>query len=274
MPVNRVASNIVGTLIATILASAPAFGQTQEACLWSYDQAQRLRDRGKLIETRERLLVCAQDVCPELARKDCERWLREVDASTPSVVVRARDPDGRDAVDVQVWVDGAPFLRNLDGRARSLDPGVHFLRYEMTGGKAIQERIVVVEGEKNRLLMVDFARDRGDATPAPVRGPSRPAAAYLFAGIGVVGIAGFAYFASTGLSERSDLQRTCYPGCSAEEVDRARSKLVIGDISLVVGLASAGVATWLFVRPGPTTSTSFGIVPVTGGSMATVRGMF
>jgi hypothetical protein len=270
----RAMANIAGALTATILTTAPAFGQTQEACLWSYDQAQRLRDRGKLIETRERLLVCAQDVCPELARKDCERWLREVEASTPSVVVRARDPDGRDAVDVQMWVDGAPFLRTLDGRARSLDPGVHFLRFEMAGGKAIQERIVVVEGEKTRVLLVDFAKDPGDAAPATGRGSPRPAAAYIFAGIGVVGIAGFAYFAASGLSERSELLRTCYPSCSEAEVDRARSKLVIGDISLFIGLASGGVAAWLFVKPTATSSTSFGVVPVTGGSVATVRGMF
>ncbi len=272
MLVRRAASSVAGALTAILLSAAPAQAQTQEACLWSYDQAQRLRDRGKLIETRERLLVCAQDVCPELARKDCERWLRDVDASTPSVVVRARDPDGRDAVDVQVWVDGAPFLRNLDGRARPLDPGVHFLRYEMAGGKATQDRIVVVEGEKNRVLLVDFAKDAGDTTPATTRA-SRPAA-YLFAGIGVVGIAGFAYFASTGLSERSELERTCYPSCSEADVDRARSKLVIGDISLGLGITSAGVATWLFVRASPSSSTSFGVVPVTGGSVATVRGMF
>src|SRR5258707_7177981 len=125
MPGKRATRSIAAALTATILTTGPVLAQTQEACLWSYEQGQRLRDRGKLIETREKLLVCAQDVCPELARKDCERWLREVDASTPSVVVRARDPEGRDAVDVQMWVDGSPFLRRLDGRARPLDPGVH-----------------------------------------------------------------------------------------------------------------------------------------------------
>jgi hypothetical protein len=271
MPVSRFVPYIAGAVAAAVLGAAPALGQTQEACLWSYEQGQRLRDRGKLIETREKLLVCAQDVCPELARKDCERWLREVEASTPSVVVRARDPDGHDAVDVQVWVDGAPFLRRLDGRVRALDPGVHFLRYEMSGGKAVQERIVVVEGEKNRILLVDFAKD---ATEPPTGSAGRPVTPYIFAGIGVVGLAGFAYFAASGLSERSDLQRTCYPSCSEADVDHARSKLVIGDISLAVGLASAGVATWLFLRPNPTSSTSFGVIPVTGGSVATVRGMF
>ena len=223
---NRAGWCLAGVLVATFLATVPAFGQTQEACLWSYEQGQRLRDRGKLIETREKLLVCAQDVCPELARKDCERWLREVDASTPSVVVRARDPEGRDAVDVQMWVDGSPFLRRLDGRARPLDPGVHFLRYEMAGGKAFQERIVVVEGEKNRILLVDFAKDSGDAAPSTTKGPSRPASAYVFAGIGVIGLAGFAYFASAGLSERSDLERSCFGRCSEEQIDRARSKLM------------------------------------------------
>ena len=223
---NRAGWCLAGVLVATFLATVPAFGQTQEACLWSYEQGQRLRDRGKLIETREKLLVCAQDVCPELARKDCERWLREVDASTPSVVVRARDPEGRDAVDVQMWVDGSPFLRRLDGRARPLNPGVHFLRYEMAGGKAFQERIVVVEGEKNRILLVDFAKDSGDAAPSTTKGPSRPASAYVFAGIGVIGLASFAYFASAGLSERSDLERSCFGRCSEEQIDRARSKLI------------------------------------------------
>ena len=61
-----------------------------------------------------------------------------------------------------------------------------------------------------------------------------------------VGIGSFAIFGISGKSDVDDLQK-CKPNCEEDKVDSARTKLIIADISLGVGVIAAAVSAYLFI---------------------------
>ena len=70
---------------------------------------------------------------------------------------------------------------------------------------------------------------------------------YALAGVGAVALGSFAFFAVTGKSDENDLRDRCSPNCPESDVDSVRTKYLVADISLGVGIASLGAATFLFV---------------------------
>jgi hypothetical protein len=84
-----------------------------------------------------------------------------------------------------------------------------------------------------------------------------------------------------GKSDVDDLQN-CKPNCAESDVDSARTKLIIADISLGVGVIGVGVAAFLyFTRPKIETKVQTGISslrltggPVHGGGAAGIGGSF
>jgi hypothetical protein len=263
-------------LLACSTLSRSAFAQSKTECIDAYEQAQSLRMDGHLKAARDQLLVCNQPACPVLARDDCSRWLAEVQAAMPSIAVAAKDAAGKDVVDITVQLDGERVLDALFGRAFQIDPGVHALRVESPGREPIEQRIVVVEGEKLRAVNVVFSAPTKALPPALPAAKARsnpPVLGYALAGVGAVGLAGFAYFATSGLSARQDLQSTCAPHCAQDDVDAARRKLIIGDISLGIGTAAAlGAGYLLFLRPRHDTTAAVQVG--NGGAYAVVTGRF
>ncbi|MGK3962733.1 hypothetical protein WMF38_00910 [Sorangium sp. So ce118] len=158
---------------ALSLAGADARAQpSKRACAAAYERAQGLRRDGKLIAAREALIACSQPTCPAAAVADCGPWLAEVEKSLPSVVIAARDAGGRERLDVRVLVDGRLLAAALDGKALPVDPGPHTFRYEPAGGPAVEERVLIREGEKNRAITVILG-----APPAGGLSSARPLAA-------------------------------------------------------------------------------------------------
>jgi len=108
-----------------------------------------------VLEAREALLVCQQESCPVVVRKDCTSELEQVEAAIPSVVVVVRDAHGDDVTDVALTIDGKQVATSLDGRAIKLDPGVRAFHVEMArGGPAIDQKVVVHLAEKNRVIVL------------------------------------------------------------------------------------------------------------------------
>lgn len=157
--------------------------------------------------------------------------------------------------------------------------------------------MLVREGEKNRKLTVRFAAtgsgpgavagidgaDSGDGAGAQDGGV--PTLAWVLGGVGVVGIGAFATFGILGLSEKGDREAPvaeggCAPNCSDDEVSSVRTKLVLADVSLGIGVAALGVATYLFVtspKDAPAASPSALRVqggPTRGGGWASLGGAF
>jgi hypothetical protein len=225
----------------------------REQCASAADQAQQLRDEGKYRRAREQLIVCARDVCPAPIKRDCLEWLSQVENTAPTVVFGAKD-GSKDLSDVKVYVDGAAVTERLDGKPVQMDLGKHTVKFEYQG-QTKEEEVIIGAGQKNRNVTVTFGS--GAPGPTPPAGPA-PAEggggslvpAIVVGGIGVLALGSFAIFGLGGKSDVSDLEKTCKPHCAQSDVDAAKSKLLIADISLGVGIVALGVATYLVItRP-------------------------
>jgi len=238
----------------TLLAVADARADEREQCASAADQAQQLRDEGKYRRAREQLLVCARDVCPGPIKRDCHEWLSQLEANVPTVVFAARDGN-RDLVDVKVYVDGALVAERLEGRPVQMDLGPHTVRFEYQG-QSKEETVVIGAGQKSRNIAVTFGASPpagGGAPPPPARagegGGSSIVPALVVGGIGIAALGSFAIFGLSGKGDVDDLQ-ACKPRCNESDVDSARTKLIVADISLGIGVVALGVATYMFLtRP-------------------------
>jgi len=271
-------TRIDGYLMITaigILGAKRARADDKMICVRAADAAQEQRTEGKLRDARASLHTCARDVCPALVRSDCTQWLSEVEASMPTVVIRAQNARGDDLADVQIDLDGRRIVDRLEGLPIDVDPGPHVLGWRR-GNQSGRQEIVVHTGEKNRpvTLGIDSEAARGHArSDAPRTEERRPSpAAWILAGVAVAGGASFAYFGLRGSSEVRDMRSECAGHCPASRVDAARDKLLAADISLGISLVSAGLATYFFVSPATppksAPSREVGVAPVTGGIAA------
>jgi hypothetical protein len=269
---------------AVLLAPPVAHADDTDTCLAASDSGQKDRDTGHLLEARKQLLTCSRDVCPKLVRSDCEKWASDVQERLPTVVFGARDARGADLVDVGVDVDGVTMTTKLDGRALPVDPGEHRLRFTHEGSAPVEQTVVLREREKGRSIVVEFTA-QPEATPerppAPTGGKRAPVLAYVLGGFGALSLGSFAYFGFTGQSDASTLRSSCAPHCSDSSVSNVRTKLLVADISLGVGVVSLGVAGYLLLFPGnhddaPAQSAriSLDVTPVPGGQVAVVGGRF
>ncbi len=269
-----------GTLACVVLSGVVSpdarAGDEKGACIRAVDRAQVARLDGKLREAREGLATCARAICPAAIREDCTRWLGEVEASLPSVVFEATWADGRSATGWRVSIDGEPLADSEPGHPVTLDLGSHIFHYEVAGAPPVEMRTLIYEAEKSRVLHVTFTPTAPPApgpapvvpaqapasaptpTPAPaaalapVREARRPipVPAYVFGGVALVGLGGFAYLGLTGTSQLDTMRSTCVHSCNPGDVSAARNQILVGDILGFVALAAAGVATWLIVtRP-------------------------
>jgi hypothetical protein len=246
-----------------------------DACLAAYEKSQQLKQEGKLAASREQLVQCVQPTCPTLVKKDCSQWLAELDASTPTIIVNARDGEGKDVLNVRVLVDGAVLLDKLDGKPHAIDPGVHQFRYEREGAEPIEESIVIQEHEKNRVITAKIAPSAQPGVAAPASSvvvtPRSPVAGITLLGVGVAGAAIFGVLAASGQHDVNEMHNTCAPSCEQSRVDSAKTKILVANVSLGVGLVAAGVGTFMLLQPSKGgTGLQLGVRPVAGGGMSNV----
>ncbi|HEU4406333.1 MAG TPA: hypothetical protein VFS43_13795 [Polyangiaceae bacterium] len=286
--------------LALALALGPGRGAGAEpkqarACADAHYEAQKARDEGKLLETRRRLVACSQEGCPRAVSRECAEWLVEVEKALPSLVLKAVDARGGDVFDVEASENGERIELRPDGKAFAVDPGPHVYRFEH-GGQAVEERVLVREGEQRRALVVTFDRVNVPPPAPPPRAPGPPpaaapgrgrhltAASVALGGVGVAALGAFAFFGATGRSDYRRLRDDCGRSCAPGDVDDVRGKLLVADLSLGVGVVSLAAASVLWLtsadpappgaagarRPGP----GVALVPAPGGAFASVGGAF
>ncbi len=288
-------SRAVFTLgLALALLPSAASADDKDDCFNAAEKAQKLKNDKKLTQARPALLTCSRDICPQQVRTDCVKWLGEVDNAMSTIVVRARDADGHDVIDVKVFLDGEILIPKLSGTAVTVDPGQHKIRYEFPNGKNVEEDILIAEGEKGRVLRAELKEGAGGggagAGGGEVVGPEKPAKSgpgpipWIIGGVGLASGVAFAIIEIPIQSQYSSLQSGCGKtgSCTQSQKDSLTSLYPPGAIFLGVGIAGVAVgATWLIIsavtggsKPAATTTGSFGVTPLAGGGFASYARSF
>ena len=246
-------------------------------CMSSYEAGQRLRREGDLVGAAAELLVCGGPACPVRMQGDCQRWLDDVERSTPAVVFRVRAASGAWLGNVTASIDGAA-PRRLDGRAIAMNPGEHVVVFERAGYRPLRTPVIVAEGEKleRRVITLeamvasdldDISAPQGAAQLDPERGSEATSSHALQSGsdmgrgradaaetlpadpdgqslwgplaFGAVAVAGGIGFAYFGMHAQSGEAdlEQCTPNCSQSRVDDVKDDFLRSNVSLGVGIA-------------------------------------
>lgn len=233
-----------------------------ERCVAAADRGQLLRDEGRLRASRAELAGCGGEACPAVVRRECIRWLEELDARIPTVILVARDAAGKDLPGARLVIDGRPVEAGTAGRALQLDPGPHSLRAEMPGREPAQESFVLKERERDRLVPV-VLRSPGEGAKTSKRIPTL---SWILGGVAVAGGVGFGVFWARGMDKVGDLRSTCSPFCTQAQIDDVRPDLDIARISGGVGVVAALSAVAVYLLSSDAPPPRAGVAPVPGGA--------
>lgn len=231
------------SLVLALALGAPP--PSVEQCLASSEEGQRRRAGRELLHARTLFTTCSAPACPAVVRADCQKWLFELRAEVPSVIIAAREDD-RDHLDAVMTVDGAPAERRLDGSPLEVDPGAHRLVVRLSDGRRHELAFVAVIGEQNRRIVLRV-QPRSPTPSAPDETRRSPVLPILLT-VGTVGaVATFAGLGLVGSSQLRDLEalpcastKTCDP----RQVEPTRALLIGADVSLGVAIVLAGLSVW------------------------------
>jgi hypothetical protein len=263
----------------------PASTEAESACITAYESLQEARAGGALLTARGQAFECANSVCPAFIQKDCAVWIDEIEAELPTVSFDVRS-GGEPLRAVRVFEGERLLTDRPGGSAVELDPGAHSLRFEVEGREPVTRSVQVERGRKNQRLGVELPeppapRERRPPPPAPPPGVdprTTSLAPYIVGGLGVAGIAGFAVLGATGLSQEASLDRRCAPHCSEAELRSLRTRYLLADVSLGIGVTGLLVGGYLLFWPSSSdksaTAPSVRVQASARGAMASVRSSF
>jgi hypothetical protein len=282
MPLSRRDRVSVLVLVAVSLPCARAHGQEASAvnaqCVQAYEQGQIQRKTGGLLEARSTLQQCAQDECPDFIRNDCLEWFAEVQNDVPSLVFAAKS-QGRDLSDVRVSLGSRVLTSRIDGQLLELDPGEYEFRFESPGMQSQTKHFVLATGERHRLVQVDLvplsvaAAEEAVPTALPPRKRSLLLPG-IFVGVGAVGLGGFAGLGAWGRTQESKLELTCAPHCRKGQLSDVRTKYLLADVSLGVGVVSLALGAYFFLRQDDGEAPAVGVSATTRTATLTYGGAF
>jgi hypothetical protein len=254
---------IAVVVVAAVAAVAPSVRADAESCARAYEAAQSSRKDAKLLESRKQLVVCSQDSCPAVLRKDCVTWLSEVAAEIPAIAVRVHGKDGCDHPEAEITVDGVSVAHAAEGRPIDVDPGSHTVKATVAGAST-EQSVVVTTADRRRVVTMELGDpkatcgkagqpDRSEAPkplpppPPPTTPEKKPAtAAYALGTVGVIGGAVAATFGVSAWSQKSTLD-DCKGSCAQHDVDTMRRTFLVADVATLVAVAALGAATVLYL---------------------------
>ena len=228
--------------------AAPKGSSSKAACLASHEAAQSLLAQKKPHAALEKFVACASVDCPTVVRKECAEQVAKVEKDAPTVALEAHDEAGLDTTAVKVTLDGTQIAAKLTGSAIDVEPGEHVFRFERADGKFIEQRVLVVEGDRNRKVVADFA-SLAPKPSAPAEGPPAPheerhvpVLAFVAGGVALAAVGSFTFFALSGKGEEKDLASSCGPNCKTEQLSPVKRDYLIADVSLAIGILAAATA--------------------------------
>jgi len=267
-------SSAFASLAALAIVLVASAAHADATCISAYEQTQTLRKDGKLVAAKAQAAVCAQTSCPALLTKDCSKWLSELDALIPSVILDPRTAAGGLRADVRVKLDGVALAEKIDGKPLLLEPGAHTFVFEADGAAPVERTLALREGDKNKKITVTLA------PPVEVRTEERPVptGVWIFGGVSVVALTASAVLAATALGKKSDLD-ACKPRCAPDDVNAMTVRFTMADVALGAGVMAGAAALYLFfTRPtaeanaartgrlGPIRAASPFATPLSGGA--------
>lgn len=238
--------------------------KVRESASVRYRIANVLAELGRLREARDmfRVLAASSESLDAkdkpIAESAAERAL-VVDKRIPRLKIK---PPEEAPADLRVTVDGASVPT---GRPLELDPGEHVVNATATGKKQFESRVKLAEGGETPFdVKLEAGDSSGDTTAATteVTTDSKKTIAYVaIGGGGVLFVTGVALLIARE-GTISDIEKTCpgnvCPTASQADIqdkrDQAGLFAPLGVGFSLVGLAAAGVGTYLLVKNQPASS--------------------
>ena len=258
-------------------------------CAVTYKRALKLERNGKLLEAQAELQACAKSACGSFVQRQCRIRYEQLVADTPSIVPTVSDEKGAPVVDVEVSMDGVLLASHIDGRALSIDPGLHEFVFQENKEVVATEKLVILEGQRNHPIAVKLK----PAKEAPAVTALRPAASepqvpptalselpvaepkrrslggpYTLLGTGLVALGGYGVLTYWGRKDNDKLTQ-CTPNCLQASVDHVHDLYLYANISLSVGIVAVVTGgAWLFRNWGVS------VQPSPQGAYASIGGLF
>lgn len=258
-------------VLGSLLTSATALAKPSKessACYADFERSQELRRAHRLIEARASLSHCAVPTCPIAVSRPCEKWLAEVEAAIPTVTVRAETAAGEPIKQGSLSIDGA-VRGELPMVTFSLDPGEHTFVLRQSGETVARATIVLAEGDKSREVLLRGPRPGGEPTPSgppSTTGPATPndrprrglsAGPIALFATSAVGLGLFAIVGAGARSDANDLRTRCSPRCPSSDVDGIRTRAIVADVGLGVGVVALAGGLYLALsRPASSVTAS------------------
>jgi len=272
-------------LVVLLIALTPekAYAQLSNdqkiKCANAYEQAQRTRNEGLYRSSRDHMLVCADEACPKVLRDECVKWLGELDVAMPTVLIIAKDEKGNEVSDVSVSVDGNKLVDHLDGKALAVDPGTRTFRFARAGSDTIEQKVLVREGEKRRVVNITFTAGSPTPTtpekPTSTSGSSVPTATWILGGAGIVALGISVPLYASYFRQKADLDSnpcTANSTCNPDDVAPVKRQLIYANVTSAIGAVALGAAIVIWVAaPSPSSTVTAGIAPTPGGVAGTFR---
>ncbi len=252
----------LGTTTAHAAPSAEVAG-----CIANSEVGQVARNQNRWLEARKALASCAREQCPAPIREACAEWAEELAPRIPTLLIEVKDEHGADVTAGTLSIDGVNVAGALSGAAVDVDPGLHTVRFETTSGPPLETNVLAREGQKRRLVrLVAPPSARLGAVSSSVSTPHRarsgpPVSSWLLAGLGTAALGTGAALGISGLVARSNLDE-CAPSCAQSDLDSARTRLLVSDITVGVGVVAIAAAAVLWILSPPRAAARKAHVPL------------
>jgi hypothetical protein len=165
---------------ALLLCAHPAAAKdTKKVCTpayVAYKSAIASEKAGHLREARTQLTTCMESTCGGLIPK-CTAKFNQIGTAMPSVVPVITDNSGTPMVDVQVRMDGELLTSHLDGRGLPIEAGSHEFTFSTDKGVIATQKVMIVEGQRNRPVSVSLRSETAQTRTAPERTEIAPPSA-------------------------------------------------------------------------------------------------
>ncbi len=223
------------------------------------------RELGRLAQAYETMRVTATEAAERAVKESRFESTRraaedELNALRARVVLLTVASVGAPPADLAITVNDVPFPTDALGTPRAFMPGSLHIRATAEGHVPFESDAEAGPGEE-RSVMLAMRKPEEPPKPAPVVLPDpvptpspETSNGLLYAGIatGALGIGAGAVFLGVGLSANAkfdDLERSCAPNCTQDQLDEGETLDLVANISAgVMGVSLVTTAVLLAVH--------------------------